>query len=166
MKAYSAALSIREKLAREHPESPEFASDLGGILNNIAIIDLGAKRFDEARVRLRQAIVLQRKALAADPVNPTYRQFLASHVGNLVQAAKEERDLKEAAELLRELISEYPDMFRLASELGVALQNLAVKDLGAKRFEAARAGLLEAVKWQRKALATGPAAPSPPESAC
>ena len=140
---------------------PQFASDLGGILNNIAMIDLGAKRFDAARGRLRRAIVLQRKALAADRGNRTYRQFLQSHLGNLVQAAREERDLKEAVALLRELISEYPDIPRLASDLGEALGNLAVMDLRSKRLEAACVGLREAAIWQRKAMAAMPAHPGP-----
>ena len=156
MKAFGPALTIRENLAQEHPDVPNFASDLGGVLNNIAMIDLSAKRFDAARDRLLTAIVWQRKALAANPVNPTYRRFLSSHLANLVQAAHEERDLKEAVTLLRELTSEYPDVSRLPSELGVVLQNLAVMDLRAKRFDAAAAGLREAAIWQRKALAASP----------
>ena len=48
------------------------------------MIDLDAKRFEEARARLREAIEWQRKALAANPANPTYRQFLANHLTNLI----------------------------------------------------------------------------------
>ena len=36
LKAYESALAIRQELVRAHPESPEFASDLGAILNNLA----------------------------------------------------------------------------------------------------------------------------------
>ena len=50
--AHESALAIRRRLVREHAESPDFASDLGGTLNNLAMIDLNAKRFVEARVRL------------------------------------------------------------------------------------------------------------------
>jgi len=44
-------------------------------LNNQALIDLSAKRYEEARVRIREAIEWQRKALASNPANPTYREF-------------------------------------------------------------------------------------------
>ncbi|MGC8641949.1 MAG: hypothetical protein ACP5XB_18945 [Isosphaeraceae bacterium] len=46
--AHQYALDIRERLAREHPESPDFASDLGVTLGNVAAIDL---------VRQRQALL-------------------------------------------------------------------------------------------------------------
>ncbi len=45
----------------------------------MAMIDLDQRRFDEARDKLTQAIEWQRKALAANPNHPTYRQFLANH---------------------------------------------------------------------------------------
>ena len=103
LKAYEAALAIQRKLAREHPESPDFASDLGGTLNNIAMIDLDAKRFEEARVRLREAVEWQRKALASNPAHPNYRQFLANHLTNLITPARGLGDAEGVAEAEREL---------------------------------------------------------------
>jgi len=38
--SFERARAIRERLAREHPESPNFASNLGGTLNNMATLDL------------------------------------------------------------------------------------------------------------------------------
>jgi len=52
LKAYESALAIRQKLAREHPESPDRLSDLGENQGNLAVIDLDARRFEEARLRL------------------------------------------------------------------------------------------------------------------
>jgi hypothetical protein len=57
-------------------------------LNNIAVIDLQAKRFEEARARLREAVEWQGKALAAKPAAPTYRQFLENHLVNLIAATR------------------------------------------------------------------------------
>src|SRR5262249_51102820 len=102
-KAYQVALAIRERLVRMHPESSDFASVLGGTLNNMALIDLDAKRFAEARTRLRQAIAWQRQALASNPAHPTYRQFLANHLTNLITAARGLGDSAGAAEAEREL---------------------------------------------------------------
>jgi hypothetical protein len=56
----------------DHPESPDFATNLGGILGNLAAIDLAARRFEEARVRLREAIEWQRRALASNLANPIF----------------------------------------------------------------------------------------------
>lgn len=103
LKAYESALPIREKLVREHAESPYFASKLGLNLDNIASLDLDAKRFEKARVRLRQAVEWQRKALAANPKNPQYRQFLANHLNHLIEAAQGLGDATGVAESEREL---------------------------------------------------------------
>jgi hypothetical protein len=97
------ALAMRQKLARDHPESADFASKLGGSLNNLAMIDLDAQRFAEARQRLHEAISWQKKALAAYPKHPTYRQFLANHLTHLVRAARGLARDEEAAAVQREL---------------------------------------------------------------
>ena len=86
--SYEKARAIQERLAREHPESPDFAIDLGVTLNNMAMIDLDQRRFDKARDTLTRAIEWQRKALATNPNNPTYRQFLASQLDNLIRATE------------------------------------------------------------------------------
>jgi serine/threonine-protein kinase len=88
LESHGKALAIRERMAREHPESPDYSSDLGATLNNLATIDLDAKRFQQACNNLRQAIIWQKKALAANLKHPTYRQFLRNHLANLIQAAK------------------------------------------------------------------------------
>ena len=85
----SRACAIDERLTREHPESPDFASGLAGALSNMADLDIGAKRFKEARTRLFQAIALQKKAPAAAPRHPTCRAFLTEHLDLLIKADKE-----------------------------------------------------------------------------
>ena len=80
MESYRPALAILRTLARDHPESSDFASRLGVTLTNIAKIDLNAKRFEEARVGLRQAIEWQGKALASYPSNPAYRDYQANNL--------------------------------------------------------------------------------------
>ena len=103
LKAYESALAIRRKLVREHPEFFDFASALGNTLNHIAIGDLKANRFEEARIRLRQAVDWQRKALASNPKNPIYRQFLANHLQNMIRAARGLGDSEGVAEAERAL---------------------------------------------------------------
>ena len=62
-----------------------------------------AKRFEEARVRLKQAVEWQRKALAANPANPSHRNYLIGHLMNLVGTARELRDSAGVAQAEREL---------------------------------------------------------------
>ena len=88
LKSHEQARAIRERLARDHPESPDFASNLGGTLNNMAVIDLGGRQFDRAQTKLTQAVEWQRKALASNPNHPVYRQFLDNHLTNLITAAE------------------------------------------------------------------------------
>jgi serine/threonine-protein kinase len=103
LKSYEHALGIFERLAREDPQSPDYARDLGGTLQNIAVIDLDARRFAEARDRLRQAITSQKRALAANPTQPVYRQYLMSHLMLLSNAAHALGRDDERAEAEREL---------------------------------------------------------------
>jgi hypothetical protein len=84
--AYEKALLIWEQLVQKDPDSPDYASGVGATLNNMAMIDLNAKHFDAAREALVCAREWQTKALAVNPRNPTYRQFLANHLTNLIEA--------------------------------------------------------------------------------
>jgi hypothetical protein len=106
--SFEAARAIREWLAMLDPESPEYASDLAVTLNNLALLDLGAKRYAEARARLHEAILWQKGALAANPRNPQYRQYLIGHYRNLQRASEALNDadlMAEAERGLAELIA-------------------------------------------------------------
>ena len=61
---------------------------LGKTLHNLAVIALGQRQLDKARSKVTQAIEWQRKALAASPGNPTYRQLLTNHLANLILDAQ------------------------------------------------------------------------------
>jgi eukaryotic-like serine/threonine-protein kinase len=124
-KAYESALVIWQELARDHPESHEFASRMGGILSSLAVIDLNAKRFPEARVRLRDGVEWQRKALASNPTNPTYRQFLVAHLYYLIDAARglgNSEDVAEAERELAKLRDSDPAMLALDTRLSAILR--------------------------------------------
>jgi tetratricopeptide (TPR) repeat protein len=103
MKAYQAALTILETLPRNPPESPEFATVLGTTLNNVGMIDLDERRYEEARVRFRQAVEWHRKFFAIEPKNPTARQSVDLSLVNLIKAARALGDSSGAAEAQREL---------------------------------------------------------------
>jgi len=129
--SYEQARAIRERLAREHPESPDFASNLGATLNNLAMIDLEQRQFDKARAKLTSAIDWQRKALAVSPNHPRYRQFLANHLTNLIQAAEGLGRADQAAKArseLAELTANDAAKAALDARLAAVLKGQAPKD--------------------------------------
>jgi serine/threonine-protein kinase len=136
MKSFETSLAIFRVLVREHPESPEFASGLGGGLHNAAMIDLDAKRFEQARGRLRQAVEWQRKALASTPANTNYRRFLVNHLTGLIDAARGLGDTKAERELAR-LRDSDPAMKALDARLSVVLKGEAPKS-NTERLELAQ----------------------------
>jgi serine/threonine-protein kinase len=129
--AHAKALAIRAQLAREHPESPDYASSLGATLNNMATIDMDAKRFDQARDKLRQAISWQQKALAINPGHPIYRQFLRNHLANLVKAARalaRDDEARAAEHELDGLAATDPAKVALNHRLDAVMRGVAPKD--------------------------------------
>ena len=103
LESYKSALLIWQKMARDHPESPVFQSSLGLILNNFAMIELDAKRFEQARDLLRKAIESQRKALAVYPANTGFRRPMDAQLSNLIKAYRGLNDAEGGAEAEQEL---------------------------------------------------------------
>jgi tetratricopeptide (TPR) repeat protein len=132
LNSFDSALAIFQKLAREHPESADFASQLGACLNDSAQIDLDAKRIDDARARLRQAVEWQRKALASNSANPTYRKYLDNHLVNMIIAARALGDfpgVSEAEHELAQLRESDPAMAALDARLaGIVKGDQTPKD--------------------------------------
>ncbi len=124
---------------RDHPESPDFASALGRTYGNMAAIDLGQRQFDQARTKLDQAILLQRKAMAANPAHPSYRYFLTNHLTDLIRAAEGLGRADLAAEVkrqLNELGDSHPQVVALNARLSAVLSGQAPKD-NAERIQLA-----------------------------
>jgi uncharacterized membrane protein YccC len=92
------AREIQERLAREHPELSDLASEQGGTLNNMALIDRDAGHFAEARKKLLQAIEWQRQAIAVNPKDPGYRRYLKTHLKNLIAVCKSLDDTEGVAD--------------------------------------------------------------------
>jgi tetratricopeptide (TPR) repeat protein len=161
--AHERARAIFERLAREHPESLDHASSLGATLNNIAVIDLGAQHFAAARDKLREAVMWQRKALAGNPKNPTYRESLMMHLKNLTQAAQglgRSVEAVAAERELDELRSSDPRFAALDARLAVILKGGAPKDnaerlaLGQQAYDTRR--FATAAKLWAEALGADP----------
>jgi tetratricopeptide (TPR) repeat protein len=163
LEAQTKALAIFERLAQEHPELPDQASSLGAALNNLAVPDLAAQRYEQARTRLREAVDWQKKALAANPRHPAYRQFLANHLKNLIKAAQGLGRTDEAAQAQRdldELNATDPRLAALDARLAAIVKGAAATDNAERLALAQRASdtarhALAARLWS-EALETDP----------
>jgi tetratricopeptide (TPR) repeat protein len=129
--AYDESRAILERLARDNPTVTEFENLLGGTLNNMALLELDARRFADARDRLRGAVEHQKRALADNPLHPTYRQFLGIHYSNLLRAASGLGDAGLAAETRRglaELAASDPRFAAVDHRLAAVLQGEPAND--------------------------------------
>jgi hypothetical protein len=107
----------------------------------MALVDLGEKRFDAAREKLKRAIVEQKKALAASPDHATYRQFLANHFTNLMESAKGLGDAAGVADAERELAKlrdSDPAMVALDARLAAVLKGDQEPKNNSERFALAQ----------------------------
>jgi hypothetical protein len=123
-RAFVSAGAVLEKLAREHPNSPDILADLGATLSNIGAADVEGGRFEEGRVRLREALAWQRKALDMNPTNPAYRSYLSDNLDNLLKAARGLGDAAGVAEAKRELTA-FRDTDRATPALDARLAAIA-----------------------------------------
>jgi serine/threonine-protein kinase len=140
--SYGKALAIFERLARENPSVTEFSNYLAGTLHRMAMIDLGANRFDQACDKLRRAISWQKKALAANPRHPTYRQFLRTHLTDLISAAKalgNDGEVTAAQRELDELVANDPAKAALDTRMAAVLRGEPPRDNGERLQLAYRA---------------------------
>jgi hypothetical protein len=154
------ALEIREWLVREYPTVVEFQHDLGGTLNNLAMLEMDQQSWDSARRRLVRAVECQRTALRAQPTRQTYRQFLWNHLWNLTRTCLALRRVGEAANAARELAELTPadstalyDVSCLLSHCAASARGVLADGTGADARSAAFRD--EAMEVFKRAIAAG-----------
>jgi tetratricopeptide (TPR) repeat protein len=127
LSSFEKAAEISGRLAREHPDSSEFASSFGWALGAIGQIHLDQGRFDEARAQLMRAVEWQKKAWARN-TELRYRGRLAGHLRNLIRA-DEALGLAAEAERARRELSEWdsidPEKAAREHRLAVVLEGQA-----------------------------------------
>ncbi|HXG08274.1 MAG TPA: protein kinase [Gemmataceae bacterium] len=115
------AVVCGRELVRLVATVPDYHSELGASLNNLArrLIDLG--EVGEARRLLEEAIEHQRLALKTNPQSPKFRRFLRNHYVNLAEALVRLGEHAEAVRAAEELPRLYPqdgsDLVRTAEFL-------------------------------------------------
>jgi serine/threonine protein kinase/Tfp pilus assembly protein PilF len=76
---YRRTLTESEKLVADFPRVPNYANELGRVLNDLAALLSDRGQFGEARQMLERALRHQQAALKSNPDNSTYRRSLHSH---------------------------------------------------------------------------------------
>jgi tetratricopeptide (TPR) repeat protein len=158
------AVALLKDLAARHPRSASFQSDVGGFLNDIALLQREFGKPDQARRILEQAIRHQKAALKIGPRHPKYLQFLSFHYWQLAEVF---HDLKQPAQaekiyrlnipVLKELVNRCPKEGLYPRQLGAKLNDLANLLLDGKRPpEEPRRLLEEAIRSQKNALRIQP----------
>jgi tetratricopeptide (TPR) repeat protein len=123
-KSFATARKIMEELADDYPGELGYRSTLGGILNNLGLIQEKSGKLDEAKVLFEEAIAQQRRALENSPQVAQYRQYLGKHYANYrrVLRALQRWDADAATALAEvELFGDDPEeLYRVGLELAAA----------------------------------------------
>jgi tetratricopeptide (TPR) repeat protein len=160
---YEAARAIWQRLAEAHPAVAEYQSGLASVHNNLGPLLASAGEPAAARAEYEAALAILRTLADSHPTVTKYQSGLAlSHdgLGQLLHELGEPEparaEYEAAVAIERRLADAHPESSDYASKLGGTLNNLARLDLGGRRFDAAADRFREAIRWQRKALATNP----------
>jgi non-specific serine/threonine protein kinase/serine/threonine-protein kinase len=104
---YEQALAIDREIHRASPDDPSLRLDLSYDLAEIAREDAGAGRSDAALSGLREALVLRRSVLAADPANAQARAAVARARGDLASVLATRGSRAEAEAEIRGSLGEW-----------------------------------------------------------
>jgi hypothetical protein len=155
------ALAIRKKLVADFPTVPDYQSELGASLNNLAMVRKERGDLAEARQLLEQAVGHQRAARRTNRGNPTYRLFLRNHYLELSDVLVRMKEHAGAAKAAAELPGAFPDGWqeyhRAAGFLArcVPLAETDTRLPESRRKEAARSYADQSMRMLRHAVQKG-----------
>ncbi|MCO6458140.1 MAG: protein kinase [Pirellulaceae bacterium] len=158
---FRSAITLRETVARDHPQDSVYQSYLGGLLNNFGIFLRDRGAYDEARLTLLKAIGHQRKALELSPDHERCRSFLGKHLLVLSRVYLAQGSHKEAAATIQELPELFPERSSESLVTAEILSECATKAgedktaAPADRDELVQAYRDAAVAFVREAVARG-----------
>ncbi|QEG37921.1 serine/threonine-protein kinase [Bythopirellula goksoeyrii] len=126
--AYAHALEILTELVADFPQDARYQSSLAGVLNNRAMVAEQTGDLARAIIDYESAIEHQSAALAANPAQPEFREFLSKHYFNYGRTLRTAGRPAEAASVALERRTLWADdgehLYYVAGELAEAAQLL------------------------------------------
>jgi serine/threonine-protein kinase len=159
--AFRAAVRELQALEAQYPQVPEYQSDLGVALQNVALHRLKGDQLTEARRSIDDSIAHQRAALASNPKDPFARRYLLEAYEVLETALKRLGNHAAAADAAEALVTILPDeplaTFHSARMLATSASLVAAAaDIPAAERKSVVIGRTElALKRLQKALKEG-----------
>jgi tetratricopeptide (TPR) repeat protein len=168
---------LYEKLTADFPTVASYPSDLGNVLQTLALCLAGgedgpdskrdapdSKRegLDRCRLLVEEAIRRQKAALDLQPKNQEYREKLGNHYGNLAMFLTEfkspdaERAHRQAIDYKKQLVADFPGLVNYRSALGASLHNFALLLWDQGKLEEARKLFEQSIGHQQTALKANP----------
>jgi eukaryotic-like serine/threonine-protein kinase len=96
---FESARTNLASLARAHDKSPEYASRLGAVCNNLGLAFESLHEYDRSQAAYREAIEWQQAALTLSPGWTQAQSYLAAHRANLVRLLRATEQTDAANEL-------------------------------------------------------------------
>jgi tetratricopeptide (TPR) repeat protein/tRNA A-37 threonylcarbamoyl transferase component Bud32 len=160
-KAIRQSRAVRQRLADEFPDEPDYRCEVGGALNDLAIVQKYQSRLAEARRSAEEAITCQQAALKIRREHRLARQFLYNHYYNLADILVQQGEHAEAVRVAAESVRVFPDRGQnqaYAAWFVARCMPLAENDAGLpgeKRKELVQVYADQAMRYLRDGVAKG-----------
>jgi serine/threonine-protein kinase len=152
-KSFRAAVAVSNKLASDFPRIPDYQSSLAVAEHNLALCLAKQGKLDEARRLFEQAVTHQQAAWQADRLHWEYRQKVAGHQVELMQALLLLKDHAEVAKIAAELLKVAPEGWKEYLEAAQYLARcLPLAQQDAKASAASRKRMTDGYAAQTVAL--------------
>jgi eukaryotic-like serine/threonine-protein kinase len=144
--AYRQAVSAYDWLVEKTPHAGHLLTDLGGALNDWAMVEIEGGEFAAALQKIDRAIECQKSALNQRPDSKVARRYLANHYFNLKRVAVALADAELGRRARRE------QALLMSTDLRFAEQDQALQDYRVENFALT---IDERVTLGRRAFETG-----------
>lgn len=165
--SYGEARNLLERLVREHPGVPEYQALLAGTHSNLGNLYRAADQSDAALGAYLQSVSILEELVRVQPRLVQYADLLSKSYHNrgalqssLGRTSEALEDYQRAQALCGRLAHEQPRTASFAARMGGTLESIALLHMSQRRLDEARTALLEAIEWQKKALALDPKNPT------
>jgi len=160
---YDKAIALLESAIAEGHETTEEVLPLVNAYNELALVQIDDRDFEQAERGLGRARKLTEKAVIAEPESIRTQMALAMTLNNVAWCFSQSPERNhsgrldevlglhwEALAIYRRLVEQQPDDYSLRRFISLTLSNMARRNLDARRFDAARPLFDETLKIRQE----------------